>query len=264
MTIGLRPHFYRTEWFLALCVAVLASATWGAYRLHLRSLRRQFAAVLDERSRLAREMHDTLIQGCVGVSTLLEAASHAQGISPTLSGELLDRARSEVRAAVDEARLAVWNLRRGSPTGDRLVPAVSQLAQRISLESGIDIPVNVDGTPVPLGGDIEDNLTMLIREALQNAIRHAAPTRLSVALAFERSRVRVEIQDDGQGFDPTMDPPENSYHFGLIGMRERVELLDGEFKITSARGQGTRIQLSIPLPRHATQLSMGDSNLPLR
>jgi two-component system sensor histidine kinase DegS len=138
------------------------------------------------------------------------------------------------------------------------------LAQRISLESGIDIPVNVDGTPVPLGGDIEDNLTMLIREALQNAIRHAAPTRLSVALAFERSRVRVEIQDDGQGFDPTLDPPENSYHFGLIGMRERVELLDGEFQITSARGQGTRIQLSIPLPRHPTQLSMGDTTLPLR
>jgi ligand-binding sensor domain-containing protein/signal transduction histidine kinase len=264
MTLELRPHFYRTQWFLALCVLVLASATWGAYRLHLRSLRRQFAAVLEERGRLAREMHDTLIQGCVGVSTLLEAASHAQEISPALSGELLDRARSEVRAAVDEARLAVWNLRRGSPNGDRFVPAVSQLARRISLDSGIEIPVHVEGVPVPLGGDTEDNLTMLIREALLNAIRHAAPKHLSVSLGFDGTRVRVEIEDDGQGFDSTLDPPENSYHYGLIGMRERVEHLEGEFEIVSAPGQGTRIHLSIPLRRRAPQLSMGDTNVQLR
>jgi signal transduction histidine kinase len=232
--------------------------------LHLRSLRRQFAAVLEERGRLAREMHDTLIQGCVGVSTLLEAASHAQEISPALSGELLDRARSEVRAAVDEARLAVWNLRRGSPNGDRFVPAVSQLARRISLDSGIEIPVHVEGVPVPLGGDTEDNLTMLIREALLNAIRHAAPKHLSVSLGFDGTRVRVEIEDDGQGFDSTLDPPENSYHYGLIGMRERVEHLEGEFEIVSAPGQGTRIHLSIPLRRRAPQLSMGDTNVQLR
>ena len=178
-----------------------ATGAWGAYRLHVRSIRRQFAAVLDERNRLAREMHDTLIQGCVGVSTLLEAASHAQEISPTLGGELLDRARSEVRAAVDEARLAVWNLRRGSPNGDRLVPAVSQLAHRISLESGIDIRVHVEAEPVALGSDTEGSLLMLIREALQNAIRHAAPRRLSVTLGFDRKRLRVEIEDDGLGFD---------------------------------------------------------------
>jgi len=134
MTIGLRPHFYRTRWFLALSVLTMATMGWGAYWLHVRSLRRQFAAVLEERNRLAREMHDTLIQGCVGVSTLLEAASHAREISPNLGWELLDRARAEVRAAVEEARLPVWNLRRGSPNGDRLVPAVSQLAGRIGRE----------------------------------------------------------------------------------------------------------------------------------
>src|SRR5260221_5033104 len=109
LSIGLRPHVYRTRWFLALCVLTLATASWGAYRLHVRTIRRQFAALLEERNRLAREMHDTLIQGCIGVSTLLEAASHAREISPTLSGELLDPGRSEVRAAVDEGLPAVWN-----------------------------------------------------------------------------------------------------------------------------------------------------------
>jgi len=248
MAIRLRPHFYRTRWFLALCVLTAVTGAWGAYRLHVRSIRRQFAAVLDERNRLAREMHDTLIQGCVGVSTLLEAASHAQEISPHLGGELLDRARSEVRAAVDEARLAVWNLRRGSPNGDRLVPAVSQLAHRVGLESGIDIRVHVEGEPVALGSDTEGSLTMLIREALQNAIRHAAPSRLSVTFGFERKRLRVEIEDDGLGFDSEVDP-ESSHHYGLVGMRERVEHLEGDYQLMSSPGKGTRVRLSIPLRR---------------
>src|SRR6185295_19928006 len=104
-------------------------AGFGVYRLHVRSIRHQFAAVLEERNRLAREMHDTLIQGCVGVSTLLEAASHAQDVSPHLGHELLDRARAEVRNAVDEARLAVWNLRHGSPNGEGFERAVTRLAQ---------------------------------------------------------------------------------------------------------------------------------------
>jgi signal transduction histidine kinase len=215
----------------------------------VRSLRRQFAAVLEERGRLAREMHDTLIQGCVGVSTLLEAASQAQEISPNLSGQLLDRARSEVRAAVDEARLAVWNLRRGSPKGDRLVPAVSRLARRMSLESGIDIRVRMEGCPVALGSDTEGSLMMLIREALQNAIRHAAPRNLSVVLGFDSSRLRVEIEDDGIGFDSGTDHAEDSQHYGVVGMRERVEQLDGEFHLASSRGKGTRVRLSIPLGR---------------
>ena len=181
--IRLRPHLYETEWFLALCGVLAAAAAWGAYRLHVRNIRRQFAAVLEERNRLAREMHDTLIQGCVGVSTLLEAASHAQDVSPELGHDLLDRARAEVRAAVDEARLAVWNLRHGSSNGDRLVPAVSQLAHRIGLDAGIEMKVDVSGTPVAVGGEIERNLMLLIREALQNAIRHAAPRRLSISCA---------------------------------------------------------------------------------
>ena len=124
LAIRLRPHLYQTELVHALCAVVMAGAAWGGYRLHVRNIRRQFDAVLEERNRLAREMHDTLIQGCVGVSTLLEAASQAQDVSPELGHDLLDRARVEVRAAVDEARLAVWNLRHGSSNGDGLVPAV--------------------------------------------------------------------------------------------------------------------------------------------
>jgi signal transduction histidine kinase len=231
LAIHLRPHFYQTRWFFAFCVLLIAAAGWGAYRLHVRNLRRQFAAVLDERNRLAREMHDTLIQGCVGVSTLLEAASHAQDVSPDLSQELLDRARAEVRAAVDEARLAVWDLRHGSRNGDRLVPAVSQLAERIGLDAGLEIGVEIVGHPVGVGGDNEHNLLLL----------------MSVVLRFDPGRIDVTIEDDGVGFDPSVDPGGASPHYGLVGMRERVEHAGGEFHLTSAPGRGTQVRVTIPL-----------------
>jgi signal transduction histidine kinase/ligand-binding sensor domain-containing protein len=247
LPIRLRPYLYQTRWFLVLCGLAAATAGFGAYRLHVRNIRRQFSAVLDERNRLAREMHDTLIQGCVGVSTLLEAASHAKDVSPELGHDLLDRARAEVRAAVEEARLAVWNLRHGSSHGDRLVPTVSQLANRIGLDAGVDIEVEVSGTPVAVGGETERSLILLIREALQNAVRHAAPRRLQISLRFEPGALHLSIQDNGVGFDSSVDQSEWSQHYGLVGMRERVERLGGEFTITSARGKGTQVRLRIPL-----------------
>jgi ligand-binding sensor domain-containing protein/signal transduction histidine kinase len=248
LSIQWRPHFYQTAWFLALCILVVTTAGWGAYRLHVRNIRRRFAAVLDERSRLAREMHDTLIQGCVGVSALLEAASTAQGISPKISNELLDRARNEVRAAVDEARLAVWNLRQNSGRGEDVIKAVSKLADHISNETGIPVKFQRFGTPLSLGAESEWSLLMIIREALQNAVRHAAPRNLSVLLGFSEGDLLVEIEDDGCGFDPSLGTSDWP-HFGLIGMRERVEKLGGEFRLRSAPGKGTRLQLSIPLAR---------------
>jgi signal transduction histidine kinase len=244
-----RPHFHETRLFLALFATLVTAAAWGAYRLHVRSIRRRFAAVLEERTRLAREMHDTLIQGCVGVSTLLEAASHAQDVSPSLGHDLLDRARTEVRSAVDEARLAVWNLRHGSPNGMNLERAVSQLAQRIGLEAGIGIKVEMTGAPVPLGSETEGSLLMLVREALQNAIRHAAPSTVTVSLHFERRGLKIDIEDDGRGFDVSAEHSGDRHHYGLIGMHERAEKVGGELRLTSSPGKGTQVRVSVPVAR---------------
>src|SRR5215813_6495570 len=178
LSIEWRPHFYETAWFLALCALLGLGVAWLWYRLHVRNLRQRFAAVLEERNRLAREMHDTLIQGCAGVSALLEAASSAREVSPSISDELLDRARNEVRATVDEARLAVWNLRQN--TGEGLASAISQLTRRLSLESGIPIRFESSSAAHGLGAESERSLLMIVREALQNALRHAAPKRVSV------------------------------------------------------------------------------------
>jgi signal transduction histidine kinase/streptogramin lyase len=246
LRIEWRPHFYQTAWFLVLCALAVSSAAWGAYRLHVRNIRQRFAAVLEERNRLAREMHDTLIQGCVGVSALLEAASRAQDVSPAISHELLDRARQEVRAAVDEARLAVWNLRQASSTGQDLLSAVSQLAHRLSLEMGIPVEFQSSGAPLAIGPDAEHSLLMVIREALNNAVSHAAPKNVSVRLCFDDHELRVEVEDDGRGFDPSIICSSDGDHYGLIGMRERVHKLGGEFLLTSSAERGTQVHLSIP------------------
>jgi nitrate/nitrite-specific signal transduction histidine kinase len=177
---------------------------------------------------------------------LLEAASSAQEVSPKISNELLDRARNEVRAAVDEARLAVWNLRQSSGSGEDLVKAIAQLAQRTEQETGIPVKFDSSGTPFALGAASEWSLLMVTREALQNAIRHAAPQQLSVVLSFDRRDLRVEIEDDGCGFDASIIHSSNGRHYGLIGMRERVEKLGGVFGLTSSPGKGTQVHFSIP------------------
>jgi ligand-binding sensor domain-containing protein/two-component sensor histidine kinase len=244
LSIEWRPHFYNTAWFPALCGLAALGVTWVWYRLHVRNLRQRFAAVFEERNRLAREMHDTLIQGCVGVSALLEAASSAREVSPSISDELFDRARNEVRATVDEARLAVWNLRQSF--GEGLAPAISQLTRRLSLETGIPIGFESSGAPLDLGAESERSLLMIVREALQNALRHAAPEHVSVSLSSGRHGLQVEIEDDGRGFDPSILNSPNGQHYGLIGMRERAERLGGRLSLTSAPGKGSQVRLSIP------------------
>jgi ligand-binding sensor domain-containing protein/signal transduction histidine kinase len=249
LNVEWRPHFYQTSWFLSLCGLAALTAAWGLYRLHVRNIRKRFEAVLEERNRLAREMHDTLIQGCVGVSTLLEAASSAQAVSPGISNELLDRARKEVRATVDEARLAVWNLRQGSQNAHDLVVSISKAAERVGLETGLPIRFETSGTPFPLDSEAERSVLLLIREALHNAARHAAPKQVMVRLHFNRRALQVAVDDDGRGFDPAAGASQDPHHYGLIGMRERVEKLGGKFNLTSSPGQGTQVRFTIPAQR---------------
>ncbi len=244
LPIAWLPYFYETPWFLALCLLAAGALAYGGYRLHIHNLRQRFAAVLDERNRLAREMHDTLIQGAVGVSTLLEAASGAREISPDISHQLLERARNEVRHTVDEARLAVWNLRHASGAG--LVAAVTHLAQQTERETGVPISFESAGQPLNFAAESEHSLLMIIREALQNALRHAAPKRLALRLRFEQQTLHAEVEDDGCGFHVEQAFAREDRHYGLIGMRERAEKLGGQLQIDSILGQGTRVELRIP------------------
>jgi ligand-binding sensor domain-containing protein/signal transduction histidine kinase len=242
------PHFYRTSWFLGSCVLILGALVWGAYQFRLGQLRARFQAVLDERSRLAREMHDTLIQGCVSVSALLEAHSSMEHAEPDAKNDLLDCARTHLRSAIDEAREAVWDLRQNSDVTD-ISPLLERMAERVSHEFGVPVACHVSGKPFALDQSTVHEVLMVAREALYNSVRHGHPHKVELGICFEEDRCSVEVRDDGSGFDPTMLSSTTTGHYGLIGMRERVERIGGKFALKSRVGEGT--ELSIQVPRKA-------------
>jgi len=245
--IDWRPHIYRTRWFLGLCAAGIIALALLAFRLRLTQVHTRYEAVLAERNRIAREMHDTLIQGCASASALLEAVV---SLGPSLDGEtrgLLDSARDQVRATVEEARNAVWNLRRGEDTAPEIGPLLEQIARQASHLSHVPVKFDTRGRAVPLDGDAEHVLLMVAREAVYNAVRHAQAKEVRVNVRFAGDSARVEIADDGCGFDPAEVMVLEGAHFGLVGMRERVESVGGRFSVESAVAKGTRICAEVPI-----------------
>ena len=149
VSVGLqkRPYFYGTWWFLTLCLLAAALLILAFYHSRIRSLRLRFKAVLDERSRLAREMHDTVIQGCTSISAPLEAISSLRHENPELQENLLAHARMQVRATIDEARQAVWNLRHKEDSVADLGSSAAAIAERTSKEFGIPVGCVEEGWP---------------------------------------------------------------------------------------------------------------------
>ncbi len=245
LAIRWRPHLYRTGWFLALCGLALAGGGLAVHRLRLRQVHERFHAVLEERNRVAREMHDTVIQGCASVSALLEAVAsmppHAE-----CRTELLDCARTQVRATVDEARRAIWNLRQ-SGTPAEIGPLLKQMVEQVSHAARVAVRCESFGKPVHLDPAVEHDILMMAREGVHNAVRHAHPNAVKVRLDFEERAIRMRIEDDGCGFDPDTTLASPGEHFGLVGMRERTERLGGRFQVRSAPGEGTELSVEVPV-----------------
>lgn len=247
------PHFYRTFWFLACCVVLLGLIVWGIYETRLSQIHGRFQAVLKERNRLAREMHDTLIQGCASVSALLEAHSSMHG-QPGNHGDLLDYARTQLRATIDEARQAVWDLRQASEDNTDITPVLNTMAERVSHEFSVSVECNFLGNPYAIDQKTMHDVLMIAREALHNSARHAHARRIELRLLFNEASLTLEVGDDGLGFDPTAST--NGNHYGLIGIRERVDRLGGSFTLHSQQGSGTTLVVNIPRTKsEATEFS---------
>jgi len=238
-------YFFLTWWFLGCCSALLALLAWWMHLLKIRRVELAFKAVLDERSRLAREMHDTLIQGCAGVSLLLEAASADGGTGNSGNVELLDYARTQLAAAMDEGRQAVWNLR-GQESQD-FAETLQHLADRINRSSNVAVNCTVKGIPYEFNRSAAHEITMAGREAIYNALLHANPTCIAVHATFGTEEFALTVVDNGSGFDTTNDPPEG--HFGLMGINERVKRLGGRVQLASAVDRGTSVSMSVPRER---------------
>jgi ligand-binding sensor domain-containing protein/signal transduction histidine kinase len=239
-----RPYFYRTPWFVALCALLVALLSIFAYQVRMKQIHDRFKAVLAERSRLAREMHDTLIQGCVSISALLEAASSGEIDDNESRSHLIDYAATQIRATVDEARQAVWNLRGEERALADLETALQRMVERIGQEHGVEMAYRLLGKPFAIGLPATHELMMVAREAIFNAILHGHAQKIETELSYADESLSLTIIDDGQGFDAAKAFSDE--HFGLRGMQERIHQFNGKFEIESAPHQGTRIRLEIP------------------
>lgn len=249
LTLVQQPHFYKTEWFALLCVFAIVLLILAAHRLRMRQVAMRFQAVLEERNRLAREMHDTLIQDCAGVSALLEAVSKLDFADKALCHELIDHARQQVTTTIDETRSAVWDLRHSSLQGEniQIQLAIGEVARETQNRVGLPVECIISGEAFPLSGSDAHEVLMIVREAFANAARHAKAGRLQVRLHFSPGSLKINIEDDGIGFAILEEPAQHEdIHYGLRGMRERADKLDAVFSLESVPGAGTKISLTLP------------------
>ena len=247
--------FYETSWFYLLCSALLAAIVWSLYRIRVRELRQRFAAVLEERNRLAREMHDTVIQGCTGISALLEAMASTQSAAPldersaTKEG-LLEYARVQARTTIEEARQAIWNMRHERENDVDLIAALAMVARQTTRESetgesGVVVTFDHKLERLLVTASMAHEILMTVREAVYNAVQHSSSPKVEIDLSVKGDNLMIRVADQGCGFVLAEDALPAEGHYGIVGMRERVQRLGGHVQITSSPGGGTQVQLRL-------------------
>jgi ligand-binding sensor domain-containing protein/signal transduction histidine kinase len=239
-----RPHFYRSWWFTAACILLFIFAIYLVHLYQVRQVRAGFEAVVEERSRLGREIHDTVLQGCTGASALLEALS--MEIENNEGGNhLLNFARLQLGTTIDEAREAVWDLRRPECDAKELGEKLEAMTRKAAIEFNLPITFSASGTPCAVSNPIVHDLLMVGREAVYNAVLHGSPKTVEVTLTYDRRELILCVVDDGCGFDSPRQNAQNGHHFGLKGMRERTQRWGGQFRLASEIGKGVRVEARI-------------------
>ncbi|HEV2486053.1 MAG TPA: sensor histidine kinase [Terracidiphilus sp.] len=225
-----------------LALLTLASLVFLAFS---RVEQSKLQGVLEERERLALEIHDTVIQGCVGVSSLLEAALGIDSSDDPLQDQLLNYASEQARTTIESAREAVWELRSASAPTPDVTMICEQLSRQFRMSSGVPVTCTVTGLPFTLSESATRELMMAVKEALANAATHAKPKSIHIDVHFTNRDLQISICDDGCGFDQSTDLSNNG-HYGILGMQKRVRLLRGSFNIESELHQGTKVHIIVP------------------
>lgn len=237
--------------FLALAVGTVALVMLASRRrLHEQEHRREmaeteFAAILSERNRVAREIHDTLSQGLGAISVHLELARRYAGEISTQAREHLATAHQLARTSLAEARVSIWNMRSQVLERSDLADALDDILRRLTSGTSAAAAMEVMGPRRRLPPVVENNLLRIGQEAITNAVKHARAAHISLTLEFEQRAVRLVVADDGVGFTEVPQSPDEQRSFGLIGIRERVSLLHGQVEIQSRPRQGTRVSVVI-------------------
>ena len=244
-----RPPFWRTWWFLLSLFLVGLLALLALYHWRVRQLRTQltlrFEERLAERTRIAQDLHDTLLQGLVSASMQLHVANdHLAQDSP--AKPLVGRVMQLMGQVIEEGRDAVRGLRSTSGIADDLETAFSRAGQEFGNEQVKDVRLIVEGTRRQLHPIIRDEAYRIGREALANAFRHSHANKIELELEYSPKHLRILVRDDGAGIDPEVLQSGRDGHWGLAGMRERAENIGARLKVWSRANAGTEVELVIP------------------
>ena len=249
------PYFYETTWFRAICVASFIALVWALYQLRLRQLAKQFDSRMEERigerTRIARELHDSLLEGFQGLMFRLQGVRELLPKRLSEAIETLDIALELGDQAIAEGRDAVADLRE-SIVGDRdIAQLLTALSKELATQSANGVlprvGVVVEGKQRPLNPMLRDEIYRIAREAMRNAFRHSKARKIEAEITFRDSGFLLHVRDDGSGIDPEVaNQGARIGHWGLPGMRERAKSLGGKLEIWSEHGAGTEIALIIP------------------
>ncbi|MEG9438561.1 hypothetical protein JAO29_20665 [Edaphobacter sp. HDX4] len=255
LIIFVRPPWWKTTWFRVLCLFFVLTLLWAAYRWRLRQLHLQFEMTLEarvsERTRIARDIHDTLLQSFHGLLLRFQIVSELLPERPVEAKDQLDRTIDRAANAITEGRDAVQGLRESALETNDLARAITTLGEELAAEATNEespaLRVTVEGEPRDLHPILRDEIYRIAAESLRNAFRHAQSRKLEVEIRYDDQQFRVRIRDDGKGIDTTvLSGQEPEGHYGLPGMRERAGLIGGELVIWSEVGAGTEVELRIP------------------
>jgi signal transduction histidine kinase/ligand-binding sensor domain-containing protein len=249
----IQPAFQQTEMFKIVCFAAAGLLAFGIYRFRMQRLRAAWDARLEtrvaERTRIAQELHDDLLQSAMGVSLQIELVDSLVE-EPPLAKAHLQRALALSRALMQNGREVLRDLREKTRDASDLAKALSTSIEEAQQEGGPAATLNVEGTPRSVNPLVADDLVQIGCQAIANAFQHAGAKRIEVHLDYKKAELRLEVNDDGCGISPGIAESGKPGHYGLLGMRERAQRIGGTLIIASVAGQGTQLTASVP-GRHA-------------
>jgi signal transduction histidine kinase len=255
LEFSIAPAYYQTNWFRALYAVLALALAWAVYRLRVRQLRRQFALTLDarvaERTSVARELHDTLLQSFQGLMPRFQAASQLLPARPLEAKEDLNTGIKQAAEAIIEGRDAVQGLRASTLQTNDLATGINTLAQELAVDPAnggcTAFRVTQEGESRNLHPILRDEIYRIAGESLRNAFRHAHADHIEVEIRYDDRQFCLRVRDDGKGIDAAiLSGQEPAGHFGLPGMRERARLIGGKLAVWSELDVGTELDLRIP------------------
>jgi signal transduction histidine kinase len=247
------PAYWQTNWFRALCAIAVFGFLWAAYQRRVRQLQKQFEITLDarvsERTRIARELHDSLLQSFHGLLLRFQTVFQLLPERPMEAKDKLGSAIEQTADAITEGRDAVQGLRDSTVQGNDLALAISTLGEELTTDS-TNRPafhVAVEGEARNLHPILRDEVYKIAAEALRNSFRHSRARQIEAEIRYDTEQFRLRVRDDGKGVDPAILSSQGSEgHYGLTGMRERATLIGGKLVVWSEVDEGTEVELRLP------------------